>query len=165
MNDHWREIFHRRMMQFEKNHFMDKGTPVSIKIRVGTGCFHREHSPQAYKIIDQYLESLEEENIDFSFEEHESGPEILVFLAVTTAGITLAKSIIDLITVIIKARTEGIKKGDSPSAPIKLIIRRSRSDSKVTEEEVMHFETNDPVDEIEIEETLTTAVKNLLEDK
>jgi hypothetical protein len=37
------------------------------------------------------------------FLEHESGPEILAYLAAATAGLTLAKSVFDLITAIINA--------------------------------------------------------------
>ena len=62
---------------------------------------------------------------EFTFEEHESGPELLVFVAVVTAGISLAKSVIDLIVAIIKARSEGIKKGDHPASPLDLIVRRT----------------------------------------
>jgi hypothetical protein len=40
---------------------------------------------------------------DIEFLEHESGPEILAYLAAATAGLTLAKSVFDLITAIINA--------------------------------------------------------------
>ena len=87
----------------------DGEVPVSIKVRVTSGCFHREHSPHAYDIIDRHLASLEGQESDFAFEEHESGPELLVYLAVAAAGITLAKSTIDLVIAIIKARVDGIR--------------------------------------------------------
>lgn len=54
---------------------------VSIKVCVVSGCFHREHSPRAYELIDRGL--AKRSNASFAFEEHESGPEILVYLAVT----------------------------------------------------------------------------------
>ena len=98
------------------------GLPVSIKLRVRSGCFHREHSPRAYKLIDSRLAGSSPE---LEFIEHESGPELLVYLAVATAGITLAKSVTDLITAIIKARSDGIKKGDHPADPLELLVRRA----------------------------------------
>ena len=52
----------------------------------------------------------------------ETGPELLVYLAVATADITLAKSVIDLITAILKVRSDGVKKGDRPDAPLKVDI-------------------------------------------
>lgn len=33
----------------------DKSIPISIKVRVVSGCFHREHSPKAYELIDHAL--------------------------------------------------------------------------------------------------------------
>ena len=84
---------------------------VSVKVRITSGCFHREHSPRAYELIDAALSKMSRSSPSdgFSVEEHESGPEILVYLAVTAAGLGLAKSIVELITAIIKARSEGIK--------------------------------------------------------
>ena len=80
------------------------------------GCFHREHSPCAYELIDSYLSRSTAES---EIEEHESGPELLVYLAVATAGLTLAKSIIDLVTSIIKARSEGVKS-DRLKRPLRI---------------------------------------------
>ncbi len=80
--------------------------PVSIKIRIVSGCFHREHSPRAYEIIDAKLSKLPR-NVMLGFEEHESGPELLVYVA---AGVALTTSVINLVTAIIKARSEGVKK-------------------------------------------------------
>jgi len=99
----------------------DEDRPISIKIRPSGGCFHREHSPIAYQIIDEYLYS--HQSSDFVFEEHESGPELLVFLAFATAGMSLTANIINLVTAIIKARSEGIHRGDHRDAPLELIVR------------------------------------------
>jgi len=102
MDAEWEKTFRSRMRNFKAR--LRPGTaglPVSIKLRVRSGCFHREHSPRAYKLIDSRLARL---SPNVQFIEHESGPELLVFLAVATAGITLTKSVLDLITAIIKAR-------------------------------------------------------------
>lgn len=72
---------------------------LSIKLRVVSGCFHGEHSPRAYELIDLHLVGS---SPGLEYVEHESGPELLAYLAVATAGITLAKSVIDLITAIIR---------------------------------------------------------------
>ncbi len=66
--------------------------------------------------------------------EHESGPELLVFLAVGTAALSLAKSVIELITAIFKARSEGVKKGDRPADPLELIVRRDNDEQEYREE-------------------------------
>jgi hypothetical protein len=75
----------------------------------------------------------------YRIEEHESGPEILVYLAVTTAGLSLAKSIVELVTAIIKARSEGIKRGDRPADPLEVIVRGHSRDGEHTEERIMRI--------------------------
>ena len=56
--------------------------PLSIKLRVVSGCFHREHSPHAYQLIDSHLNASPAE---LEFQEHESGPELLVYMAAVLA--------------------------------------------------------------------------------
>jgi len=84
----WRETLRDRMRSFEARRAPRPGeAAVSIKVRVVSGCFHRERSPRAYKLIDRSLAKLSDPDGSFAFEEHESGPEILFYLAVTTAGL------------------------------------------------------------------------------
>jgi len=137
---------------------------VSIKVRIRSGCFHRDCSPRAYELIDRRLSKL---GLDaqFGFEEHESGPEILVYLAITTAGLSLAKSVIDLITTIIKARSEGIKKGDRPSDPVELIVRRVHNRQEFREETVLRVGPKEALDETKIEQQLKDALRKLLKDE
>lgn len=117
----------------------DGYTPVSIKVRVASGCFHREHSPEAYRLIDDYLADADLSDAHYRIEEHESGPEILVYLAVATAGLSLAKSIVELVTTIIKARSEGIKRGDRPAEPLEVIVRGHTKDGEYTEEIILRI--------------------------
>jgi hypothetical protein len=162
----WQETFRNRMRGFEARRAPQPGeAAVSIKVRVASGCFHREHSPRAYELIDRRLTKLPGSDGSFAFEEHESGPEILVYLAVTTAGLSLAKSIVDLITAIIKARPEGIKKGDHPSEPLELIVRRVHDAQEFREETVLRIGHKDTVDEAKVEQQLKDALRKLLKDK
>jgi hypothetical protein len=160
----WHQEFRDRMHGFEARRSLRPGeAAVSVKVRVVSGCFHREHSPHAYEIIDEHLRSIPpNERHDFSIEEHESGPELLVYLAMATAGITLAKSVIDLITTILKARSESVKKGDRPSDPVEIIIRRVETDGKFHEETVLRIGHSDPIHPEEIERRLKDAAKRLL---
>src|SRR5574337_529202 len=107
MNRPWIESFNARLRGFAAAEAQEAGQPVSIKIRVEAGCFHREHSPAAYAIIDQYLRDSPPRDVPFRFEEHETGPEVLVYVAAATAVGTLAASIINLVTAILRARSEG----------------------------------------------------------
>jgi hypothetical protein len=103
-----------------------------------------------------------ESHEEFAFEEHESGPELLVFVAVATAGISLVKSIIDLIVALIKARSEGIKKGDHPQAPLELIVRRTQKDGLLEEETVLRIGHHDDIKPDMIEERLRGSLFLLL---
>jgi hypothetical protein len=161
----WREIFRNRMRHFEARGEPRPGeATVSIKVRVSSGCFHREHSPRAYELIDKSLSELADRDATFGFEEHESGPEILAFVALTTVGLGLAASVINLITAIIKARSEGIRKDDRPSEPLEVIVRRVHADNEFREETVLRVGHRDAIDETNIEQRLTGALRKLLKD-
>jgi len=134
---------------------------VSIKVRITSGCFHREHSPRAYELIDQSLRKLSPRDSGFAFEEHESGPELLVYIA---AGVSLATSVINLIATIIKARSEGIRKGDHPAHPLELIVRRVHSGNEFREETVLRIGHTDSLDEAKLEQQLNDALQKLLKD-
>jgi hypothetical protein len=138
MDDYWQAEFRKRMERFGSAK-ADGLVPVSIKVRISSGCFHREHSPNAYHLIDDYLAKADLSDVCHHFEEHESGPEILVYVAVTAAGLSFAKSVIELITAIIKARSEGIKRGDRPSDPLELIVRGHTKDGEYFEETVLRI--------------------------
>jgi hypothetical protein len=147
------------MRSFESSHgSREQEVPVSLKVRVTSGCFHREHSPQAYALIDQRLASTQRDAREFDFVEHESGPELLVFLAVATGGLSLAKSVIDLIVVILEARREGVKKGDYPSDPLELIVRRISEGDTFEEETILRIGHEDSVNRAEIESLVGDAI-------
>jgi hypothetical protein len=84
-----------------------------------------------------------------------------VYVALTTAGITLAKSVIDLITAIVKARSDGIKKGDSATHPVELIVRRVHR-ARESREDILRVGRRDSVSEVEIERKLKDALRKLL---
>ena len=90
-----------------------------------------------------------------AFEEHESGPELLVYIA---AGVSLATSVINLIATIIKARSEGIRKGDHPAHPLELIVRRVHSGNEFREETVLRIGHTDSPDEAKLEQQLNDAL-------
>lgn len=165
MDVRWQETFRNRMRRFEAQTETRPGeAAVSIKVRVSSGCFHREHSPQAYELIDRSFKKVAAPNLVFGFEEHESGPEILAIVSLTAAGLSLAASVINFITAIIKARSEGIKKGDGPSEPLEVIVRRVHGDNEFREETVVRFGQSDALDEAKIKQQLTGALRKLLLD-
>jgi hypothetical protein len=144
MDENWQSQFRRRLERFGGK-APDGFMAVSVKIKATTGCFHREHSPHAYWILGDFLANFDKPNLQFEIEEHESGPEILVFLVATTAGLTFAKSVIDLITAVINARSEGIKRGDKRSGPVELIIRGYSKNGEYFEEKILRIPHDEPI--------------------
>lgn len=162
MDAKWQKTFRDRMSHFKARRPQRPGdVAVSIKVRIVSGCFHREHSPRAYELIDSKLAKLSP-NSDLACEEHESGPELLVYLAGATASIILVKSVIDLITTIIKARSEGIKKGDEPADPVELIVRRVDNDREFREEIVLRIGHKDSIDTKVIGKKLEESLRKLV---
>jgi hypothetical protein len=140
----WETLFRSRMNNFETSIRKNKNQlPISIKIRVVSGCFHREHSPNAYKIIDEYLHSIPTK--ECMFEEHESGPEFLISLTIVSGAINFTANIIKLVTAIINARVEGIKRGDHPSSPLELIIRGYDKKGEYKEEKLLTISSFDEI--------------------
>jgi hypothetical protein len=159
-DSYWVQQFRDRMSRFGGRRDR-QGEPISIKLRVSSGCFHCSCSPMSYRIIREELHR----NFDHDVElvEHESGPELLVWVALGTAGISLTASLINLVTAIIRARSEGMKAGDRHySEPVELIVRRVTEKGEVQEIKVRQFAPQDQVSREEMEEVLTSAVSKLL---
>jgi hypothetical protein len=164
MKSRWEKEFGKKMESFNKGNPAEAmSVAISIKIRVAGGCFHREHSRHAYEIIDKFLGTLPEYR-ECEFQEHESGPEILVILALGTAALTLAKSVVDLIATIIKARSEGIKRGDHPDEPLEVIVRRYDQKDGVFEEKVLRISSGDSVSRKLLEKSLQESILKLIPD-
>lgn len=139
----------------------DGHLPVSIKVRIGSGCFHREHSPEAYRLIDNYIAQADLSELHYEIEEHETGPEVLVYLAVTAAGLGFAKSLVELITAIIKSRSEGIKRGDRRSDPVEIIVRGHSKEGEYFEEKILRIPSDHVVSAREIKSALTKQTRHL----
>jgi hypothetical protein len=154
----WRADFKHRMDRFSSAR-QSAGRPVSIKIRIESGCFHREHSPEAYRLIDEYCRSVDLSQVQCEIVEHESGPEVLAYIALTAAALGLAKPIIELVTAIIKARSEGIKLGDRKQSPLELIVRgHSNAAGDYYEERILRMPPEMEVTPQVIEEAINTKM-------
>lgn len=160
MTDPWPREFSQRIRSFSEP-FTGSGIAVSVKVRVVSGCFHREHSPHAYRLVDAALRDLELEPIQWH--EHESGPEILIWIPLATAGVALSAAVINLIVSILKARSDGAKAGDRPREPLELIVRTTRPrEGGVIEEKVLRFNPEDPVHAAAIRAALDEAARKML---
>lgn len=134
---------------------------ISIKLSPPSGCCCSHCWPETWHKINQSIapsgpvehegDALIENNGDnFVLESHESGPEIIIYLALATASVTLAKSIIDLITTIIKGLSTEHKK-----QPLRIKISKRQLIKGNIEEETL----------IEIDIPISKGLENNLEEK
>lgn len=70
-----------------------------------------------------------------------------------------------MIVAIIKARSEGIKKGDDRTAPLELIVRRVHKDGEFKEETILRIDYQDTITRAMIEKYLKDSASALLEEE
>ena len=144
--------------QEEKNMDRIHAESITIKIRTEHGCFCRNHSRETNRLIDEIFQR--NNSYEFDYHEHESGPEIIAWLALGTAGLTVTKSLIDLITAIINACKEGRKKGDNQGGKLMLIVRDTYRTENSTEEIVLEIYENDLIDSAKVKKAIESGVNN-----
>ncbi len=78
--------------------------------------------------------------------EHESGPEILVYVSLIAATFQLSSAIINLIKSIIDARKKGIENGDRPKDDLHLIVRGFNKNGDLEDETILTIKHIDNID-------------------
>ena len=134
-------------------------TQITIKIRTEKGCFCPSHSPEAHSVIEEWQRSNMGVN-DIIIHEHESGPEIIAWLALGTAGLTVTKSVIDLITSIINACKRGKEKGNNLHGKLLLIVRDTYRTETSTEEIVWEIYDKDIVTNEKVRKAIERGIKS-----
>ncbi|MBN1591459.1 MAG: hypothetical protein JW888_18240 [Pirellulales bacterium] len=169
--DYGQEDLKRRFQLIQRDR--DKsGFVVSIKLRV-PHCFCREHhAPAANRLIDDYRARHPLDTRDCIYVEHESGPELILYLGLGVAGLGLAreslsllKSAIELVTAILKARCEGRKQGDSQHGPLVVVVQGFGPDDTFYEKQAIHADPEDPPTEKDVEESLNDVIQLIAEER
>ncbi len=112
---------------------------LSFKIKGESGCYCSGCCSRAWDIINEYIypcgpighegDALINTNgMNYVLEQHESGPEIVIYLGLATASISFITAVIGLATVLVQALQDKSKNGF-----IK-IINRYQINGTVTEE-------------------------------
>lgn len=164
-NQPWQNEIRSRILQFESSrpHGSDERA-YSIKIRVESGCFHREHSPEAYRWIDDYIRTIEPQ-LAYQILEHESGPEIIAFAIV---GVGFAAGVTRLVTEMVNTRYDGYyvgrEGGTEPilGAPLEIIVRGFRNDKVYVEELVLRVNAETAVSSDRIEAAINACARSFL---
>jgi len=140
---------------------------ISIKLSpVPSGCCCFHCWPDTWGKINKSIQPcgpikdegdvlIEKDKNRFVLECHESGPEIIVYLALTTSSIVLLKSIIDLVITIIKALSD--EHGKQPSH-IKL-SKRQITKGEIEEENLIEIDI--PISK-NTEKQIEEKIKNLI---
>lgn len=80
-----------------------------------------------------------------------------------TAVMNFSKSVIELVTTIIKARSDGGKQGDKHDEPIELILRGFDKDGKLFEEKIIRIKSDEALSSDAVEKLLNAALqKNIV---
>jgi len=130
--------------------------PITIKIRAEHGCFCANHSKETNKLIDEIIRN--DYGHEFDYHEHESGPEIIAWLAFGTASLTVTKSLVDLITAIINACKKGRVKGDNHHGKLLLIVRDTHRTKNSTEEIVLEIYDKDLINSEIVKKAIESGI-------
>ncbi len=129
------------------------GTPqeydkyLSIKLYPPHGCCCSHCWPETWRAVNSFISPyghvchegdavIGDGDDKFVLESHESGPEIIVYLALATASTALAKSIIDLITTFVKSLSKEYRK----QPPRIKISKRQLIKGNVEEETIIEID-------------------------
>jgi hypothetical protein len=139
-----------------------EGFSVSIKFQAPR-CFCRDHcAPEAYRLIDDYLTSHPLNPKYCECVEHETGPEVVVYIVTGVAFIT---SLINLVAAILKACSDGQKKGDKPCNQLIIVIRGFNTDNVFYEKQILKVNPEIPPTKNAIKESLMDVIQQIAEER
>lgn len=126
--EYWQKEIKQRLERF--NHGDGKGLALSVKVRVKSNCFCYDHSGRFHQMMDRDRRGEREGTSHWEYEEHESGPEWLLYLALTAAGLGIAektlgivKSVVDLVALSVKSHREERRKRRQTPEPLIIVVR------------------------------------------
>lgn len=134
---------------------------ISIKLSPPSGCCCSNCWPETWQMVNKTIMPygpikhegdalIGKDGNAFVLEQHESGPEILIYLAAATPSLPLVKSVIELITTIIKSLTNEHRK----QPPRIKVSKRQLIKGKIEEEYL-----------VEIDIPISKDIEKLLEEK
>ena len=108
----------------------------------------------------------------WEYEEHESGPEWLLYLALTAAGLGIAektlgivKSVVDLVALSVKSHREERKKQDRRPEPLVIVVRGFDPEGAFFERPVMEIDEDPPPRDEAIRDSLASVIQPIAEER
>ncbi len=87
---------------------------------------------------------------------------MLVYLSLGAAGIGFSAGVINLVTAVVKARSQGIKRGDRPDHPLELIVRGFDEHGVLREEKILRVDASHDVSNEIIKRALENSVSKMI---
>jgi hypothetical protein len=167
--EYWQKEIKQRLERFNHGD-RNQVLAVSIKVRVKSNCFCYGHSGQSQSMIDRHRGR--EGPGHWEYEEHESGPEWLLYLALTAAGLGIAekslgivKSVIDLVAIAVKTHREERTKRDQRPEPLSIVVRGFGPEGAFFEKPVIEIDCEDPPGDEAIKESLADVIQQIAEER
>lgn len=136
-----------------------RSIPISIQIRtIGI-----QLGQEGYELVRTRVHTAELP-ADIKYQEHESGPEIIFHIAYVTAVVTLAKSVLDLITALVKLISERIRNGREQSRGIEIIARIAFNTRPIDADKSLPASSRNSLDELFDRHSLSQESVPLLDD-
>jgi hypothetical protein len=168
--EYWQEEIRRRLERF--HHDEDgQGMAISIKVRVASNCFCYGHHRHFEREMDRHRDM--ESRIHWEYVEHESGPEWLLYLALTAAGLGvvekslgLIKSVVDLVALSVKSHAEERRRRNQRPEPLSIVVRGFDPVNVVFfEKPVIEIDWDSPPAEQEITDSLSEVIQQIAEER
>jgi hypothetical protein len=167
--EYWQKEIKQRLERF--NHGDGKGLALSVKVRVKSNCFCYDHSGRFHQMMDRDRRGEREGTSHWEYEEHESGPEWLLYLALTAAGLGIAektlgivKSVVDLVALSVKSHREERRKRRQTPEPLIIVVRGFDPEGAFFENPVMEIGDDPPRDEA-IKDSLAAVIQQIAEER
>jgi hypothetical protein len=167
--EYWQEEIRRRLERF---HHEDDGLgmAVSVKVRVASNCFCYGHHRHFEREMDRHRGM--ESRSRWEYVEHESGPEWLLYLALTAAGLGVAekslaliKSVVDLVALSVKSHAEERKTRNQRPEPLSIVVRGFDLRKVFFEKPVIEIDWDKPPAEQEITDSLSKVIQQIAEER
>jgi hypothetical protein len=165
VENEWLHEFRQRMDAFRKTG-KEGDVVISIKLRAEWGSFDQYGFPDLYPSLNAALRRRTSN--DIVIQEHESGPEWIVRLALIAGSLGVLKAVIELVTQALKSREKPRKYDDGRVAevpPLILIVRLIDEKSEFREKEVRKIEPGQKVKKLDLEADLEAAIDEIAGDR
>ena len=160
--EYWQREIKQRLERFNYGSH-EPGLALSVKVRVKSNCFCYGHYGRFHHMMDRGRD-WERGPSHWEYEEHESGPEWLIYLALTAAGLNIVKPVLELVVLAVKSHREERRKREQTPEPLVIVVRGFDPEGVFFERTVMEIEEDVPNDNA-IKDPLAAVIQQIAEER